>query len=104
MSVATLTPIAVRAQGAAQDPLSSNRPTTELQAPFGQVLPVVRPLDTPPSVPEAGQFKTVTGGTRWVPSSAATALMELRPFDGQLSSIFTNSSTYYPTDSLKMIC
>jgi len=103
LGVVTVAPVSAQTQSAAQDPLSSNRPTTELQAPFGQVLPVVRPLDAPPTVPDAGQFKTVAGATRWVPSSAATALMELRLFEGQLSSIFTNSSEHYPTDSLKQV-
>lgn len=96
-----------RAQSASAAAVDSSahdvRPSSQLAVSLGQLFPVVRPLGQPPAVPEVGWLTTVAGARTSILITPATALIDVRMYRAQLSSIFPIGASYYPADSLRQL-
>lgn len=79
------------------------RPSSQLSVALGRLLPVVRPLGQSPLVSEVGRLTMVTGAMASMPITPATALIDLRMYRTQLSSLFPISAPHYPADSLRQV-
>lgn len=66
-----------------------------------QGLQTIRPLTAPPAVSDVVTAKRADGGSAMVPVTAASAIMDLRIYHGDVMTLFPVGQTYYPTDSLR---